>query len=221
MLQASLRHIRNLSIPGSKIPDWFTSEIITFSDRKNRAIKGVIIGVVVSLNHQIPDACRDQFPAIVDIQAQILKLDYPIFTTALPLFGVPNTDEDQFHLCRYPVDNPLVSQLKFGYKIEVKRRDPPYMKGVELKKYGIYLVYEGDDDYEGDEKSLSDSQQSLSEKLAKYFNTFEEKEDYPADCEADRKEHEIEEIQGQHFIWQLALASLLLIFFLLLVVYIW
>ncbi|XP_015900999.3 disease resistance protein RUN1 [Ziziphus jujuba] len=172
----SLRKIRNLSMPGSRIPDWLSQDVIKVSEHINRAIKGVVIGVVVSLNHQVQDDSRDQLPAIVDIQAKILKLDFPIFTTALNLVGVPSTDEDQVHLCRYPVDHPLVSQLKDGYNIQVTKRDPPRTKGIELKKSGIYLVYEGDDDYEGDEESLPGHQQSISEKLAKFCKSLEEDE---------------------------------------------
>ncbi|KAK9935594.1 hypothetical protein M0R45_022691 [Rubus argutus] len=168
-----LRKIRNLSMPGSKIPDWFSQDVVTFSERQNRALKSVIICVVVSLNHQTPDDPREELPAVVDIQAKILILDFPTFTTTLILSGVPNTNEDQFHLCRYPIEHPLVSQLKHGYKILVARREPPYMAGVELKKWGVYLVYEGDDDYEGDEESLNESQQSLSEQLANFFSSFE------------------------------------------------
>ncbi|KAL6189785.1 hypothetical protein ACLB2K_036187 [Fragaria x ananassa] len=173
VVESYLRKIRNLSMPGSKIPDWFSQEMVTFSKRGNRPLKSVIICVVVSLNHQIPDDLREELPAVVDIQAQILILDSPTFTRTLILSGVPNTNDDQFHLCRYPIDHPLVSQLKDGYKIHVKRREPPYVKGVELKKWGLYLIYEGDDDYEGDEESLNESQQSLSEQLANFFSTFE------------------------------------------------
>ncbi|TQD73153.1 hypothetical protein C1H46_041321 [Malus baccata] len=139
-----------------------------------RVLPDSVAGVVVSLNQQIPDEIREELPAIVDILAKILVVDFPTFTSALNLRGVPNTNEDQFHLCRYPTCHPLVSQLKEGYKIHVTRRDPPLMKGVELKKWGIRLVYEDDDDYQGDEESLNESQQSLSEKLAKFFGSFEE-----------------------------------------------
>ncbi|KAI5352525.1 hypothetical protein L3X38_005416 [Prunus dulcis] len=174
LAKSYMRKIRNLSIPGSKIPDWFSQDLVTFSERKNRVLKSVIIGVVVSLNQQIPDDMREELPAIVDILAQILILDFSTFTSALILLGVPNTNEDQVHLCRYPTHHPLVSQLKDGYKIRVIRREPPMMKGVELKKWGIHLVYEGDDDYEGDEESLNESQQSHSEKMARFFSSFED-----------------------------------------------
>ncbi|CAL2231546.1 unnamed protein product [Prunus armeniaca] len=174
LAKSYMRKIRNLSMPGSKIPDWFSQDVVTFSERKNRVLKSVIISVVVSLNQQIPDDMRDEVPAIVDILAQILILDFPTFTSALNLLGVPNTNEDQVHLCRYPIHHPLVSQLKDGYNIRVIRREPPMMKGVELKKWGIHLVYEGDDEYEGDEESLNESQQSLSEKMARFFSSFEE-----------------------------------------------
>jgi hypothetical protein len=51
-------------MPGRKIPDWFSKEVVRFSERKNRKIKGVLVGVVVSLNHQIPDDLRDQLPSM-------------------------------------------------------------------------------------------------------------------------------------------------------------
>ncbi|CAL2231556.1 unnamed protein product [Prunus armeniaca] len=174
LAKSYMTKIRNLSIPGSKIPDWFSQDVVTFSERKNRVLKSVIIAVVVSLNQQIPDDTREELPAIVDILAQILVLDLSIFCSALILLGVPNTNEDQVHLCRYPIHHPLVSKLKDGYNIRVIRREPPKMKGVELKKWGIHLVYEGDDEYEGDEESLNESQQSLSEKMARFFSSFEE-----------------------------------------------
>ncbi|KAI5352521.1 hypothetical protein L3X38_005412 [Prunus dulcis] len=174
LAKSYMRKIRNLSIPGSKIPDWFSQDVVTFSERKNRVLKSVIIGVVVSLNQQIPDDMREELPAIVDILAQILRLDFSPFTSALNLLGVPNTNEDQVHLCRYTTHHPLLSHLKDGYKIRVMRREPPMMKGVELKKWGIHLVYEGDDDYEGDEESLNESQQSHSEKMARFFSSFED-----------------------------------------------
>ena len=174
LFQGSLRNIRNISLPGSKIPSWFSQEMVTYSERRNHSIKAVILGVVVSLNHDIPSVLRNQNPAIVDIQAKILKLDRPIFTTTLILLGVPNSNQDQFHFCRYPADHPLVSCLVDGYQIEVTKRNPPVDPGVELKKCGIYLVYEGDDNYDGDEDSLNESQQSVSQKLAKFFQTYGE-----------------------------------------------
>nr|XP_023884808.1 TMV resistance protein N-like [Quercus suber] len=95
----SLRNIRNLSMPGSKIPRWFSQEAVRFTNLKNREIKGVIIGVVVSLNQEISDDLRYRLPAIVDIQAEIRKLDYWIYKTTLHLNGIPKTNEDQIHLC--------------------------------------------------------------------------------------------------------------------------
>ncbi|KAJ6765029.1 LEUCINE-RICH REPEAT-CONTAINING [Salix koriyanagi] len=54
-----LRNIRNLSMPGSKLPDWFSQEsVVHFSERKNRTIKAVIVCVVVSLDHEIPEDLR-------------------------------------------------------------------------------------------------------------------------------------------------------------------
>ncbi|KAM6592986.1 hypothetical protein CsatA_000689 [Cannabis sativa] len=170
-----LRNIRSLSMPGSKIPNWFCQDVVTFSERKNRPIKSVTIGVVVSLNLENQDDMIHQLPGIVDIQARILKQDLPIFTTTLILGGLPKRSEDQLHLCRFSKDNPLVTQLKTGFKIHVTVRNPPIIKGVELKKWGICLAYEDDDDYEGNEEYLSGiGRESISEKLAKFFNTYEE-----------------------------------------------
>ncbi|KAK7848038.1 tmv resistance protein n [Quercus suber] len=172
----SLRNMRNLSMPGSKIPSWFSQKEVRFTNLRNREINGVIIGVVVSLNQQVSDDLRYRLPAIVDIQAEILKQNSYVYKTTLNLNGVPKTNEDQIHLCRYPSDRPIVWSLKDGYKIQVITRTPPIMKGVELKNWGIYLVFDGDDDYEGDEESLNESQQSISERLATFFNTFEEED---------------------------------------------
>nr|POF02200.1 disease resistance protein tao1 [Quercus suber] len=111
-----LRNIRTLSMPGSRIPDWFQAGV-RFSEHKNREIKAVIICVVVSLDLQIPDDLRDQLPIIA-----------------------------------------------------------------------------GDDDYEGDEESLDESQLSISEKLSKFFSRLEE-EDHTSqsDCVVESQVQAIEE----------------------------
>ncbi|XVF84841.1 hypothetical protein PTKIN_Ptkin17bG0072000 [Pterospermum kingtungense] len=121
LLQVYLKSLRNLSMPGSKIPDWFSQDGVTFSSQKNRDLKGVIIAVVVCLNHHIPDELRYQVPAVVDILAQIFNGDKAIYTTTLYLMGVPKTNEDHVHLCRYPAYHPFVSMLKDGFKIRVSR----------------------------------------------------------------------------------------------------
>lgn len=163
-------------MPGREIPDWFSPEMVRFTERRTRKIKGVIIGIVLSLNHQVPDEMRYQLPSIVDIQAKILSPNETLLTTTLDLQGVPKTNEYQVHLCRYPEFRPLVSMLKDGYRIQVTKRNPPIVKGVEVKQCGIYLVYENEDDYDGDEESLDVSQQSVSEKLARFFSSFQEDE---------------------------------------------
>ncbi|KAG4159307.1 hypothetical protein ERO13_D02G167900v2 [Gossypium hirsutum] len=181
-----LKNLRNLSMPGSRIPDWFTQDMVTFSSHKTRDLTGVIIAVVVSINHHNPDELRYQLPVVPDVEAQIFNGEEAIMTTALNLIGVPRTNLDNVHLCRYP----LVSMLKDGFKIKVTRRNPPYVPGIELKKAGIFLVYENDDDYGGDEDSLDENQQSVSEKLAKFFSSLEENDgiDHQSNCS-----HEIEE----------------------------
>ncbi|KAL5761915.1 hypothetical protein ACOSP7_018179 [Xanthoceras sorbifolium] len=190
--KARLKKLNNLSMPGSKIPGWFSQEVV-FSKRKNRELKGVIIAVVVSLSNEISDDLRYQLPAIVDIQARILAQNKPKLTTALHLLGVPKTNQDQVHLCRYPAFNPLVSMLEDGYKIQVILQNPPFLKGVEQKKCGIYLVFENDDDYDGDEESLNENQQSVSEKLAKFFGSFE---DDQVPESAHQVEQEVQKMEG-------------------------
>lgn len=163
-------------MPGSEIPDWFSPEMVKFSERRNHQIKGVIIGIVVSLNHQVPDEMRYRLPSIVDIQAKILLQNKTLLTTTLDLQGVPRTNEDQVYLCRYPAFRPLVSMLKDGCTIQVGKRNPAFLQGVDLKQCGIHLVYEDDDDYDGDEESLDESQHTVSEKLARFFRSSQEDE---------------------------------------------
>ena len=91
--------MRNLSMPGSKIPSWFSQKEVRFTNLRNHEIKGVIIGVVFSLNQQVSDDLRSRLPAIVDIQAEILKQSSYVYKTTLNLNGVPKTNEDQIHLC--------------------------------------------------------------------------------------------------------------------------
>ncbi|KAG2707348.1 hypothetical protein I3760_05G144800 [Carya illinoinensis] len=173
--KVSLRNLRSLSMPGNKIPARFSEEV-RFSEHKNHDIKGVIIGVMVSLNPQISDDLRDQLPALPCVRANIVKLNKLLFSTMPELKGVPKTNEDHIYLFRYPDCHPLVSKLRDGYDINVREQKPPFIKGVEVKKCGLYLIFEGDDDYEGDEESLDKSQLSISEKLAKFFSSPEDED---------------------------------------------
>ena len=189
-----MRNIRTLSMPGSKIPDWFSREVVRFSERKNLKIKGVIICVVVSLDLQIQDDLRDQDPIIAGIEAILVKINKPLYTTMLELKGVPKTHEDHLYLCRFPDCHPIVSKLKDGYEINVIEYDPPIIKGLRLKRSGIYLVFEGDDDYVGDEESLDESQLSISEKLSKFFSCLaEEDHTSQSDCVVESQVQAIEE----------------------------
>lgn len=174
-MQVALKHLFNLSVPGSILPDWFVQQIPRFSNPRNREIKGIIIGVVVSLDQQARDSFRDKLPATVDIQAKIFRLDdpKPIHYTTLKLIGVPDTNEDQLYLCRYQEFHGLVFMLKEGDKIQIAMRETPYFNGLILKKYGIHLIFEYDDDNDDDdEESLDESQQSVSWKLAKFIGSL-------------------------------------------------
>lgn len=169
-----MRNIRYLSIPGSKIPDWFSQAEVSYSERRNYEIKAVLVCAVISLDHQIQDDLRDEIPALPAIQARMSKPNKPLCVSTLDSMGVPKTNADQIHLCRYPDCHPLVFRLKDGFKVEVMAPDPPIIKGVQVKKCGIHLVFENDDDYIGNEELLDESQLSLSAKLAKFFQSNEE-----------------------------------------------
>ena len=175
-MQLALKNLYNLSVPGSEIPDWFTPEVVRYLKPKNRVIKAVIVGVIVSVNHQIPDDLRDQLPVVAGIEIKILRVNKPepVYRTGPFLAGVPKNDDDHFYLCRYLDYHPLVSLLQEGDKVQVAMQDPPCVKGVQLKKWGIHLVFEYDDDYVGDEKSLHESEQSVSQKLATFMGSSED-----------------------------------------------
>ncbi|XP_065860930.1 disease resistance protein RPV1 [Euphorbia lathyris] len=173
--KVGLKRLFNLSIPGKVVPDWFVEQIPRFATPKNRDIKGIIIGVVISLDQQTTDRFRDKLPAIVDIQAKVLRVQEAIYTTTLKLIGVPNTNEDQLYLSRYPDFRQLVLMLKQGDKLEIAMREKPYFDGLRLKKYGIHLIFENDDDFDDDEdeESLDESQRSVSWKLANFIGSLE------------------------------------------------
>lgn len=149
-------------------------EIPCFANRKNYSIKGIIIGVVFSLDQSNQDTFRDKLPGNVDIRARIIRSDGSSYATVLDLRGVSNTDEDQLHLCRYADFSKLVKILKEGDKLQIETRETPYFNGLTLKKYGFHLVFENDDDFdeEDDEESLDEHQQSVSMKLVKFIGSL-------------------------------------------------
>ncbi|KAL9246455.1 hypothetical protein vseg_019987 [Gypsophila vaccaria] len=167
--KVTLRNLTNLSVPGSEIPDWFTQEAVNFAPRPNLAIKSVLVAVVISVDVQKLNDIYAKLPNIMGIQARILRQNMPpIFTTTLNLAGVPRTLEDQLYLCRFKSYNPLVLLLKGGDTIQMIQKSEAG-HGVELKKWGIFLVFENEDDYEGDEDSLPVTQQSVTQLLVRFF----------------------------------------------------
>ncbi|KAL9678821.1 hypothetical protein QQ045_016672 [Rhodiola kirilowii] len=174
--KASLRRLRNFCIPAGEIPSWFIKEVPYFTRIKHRNIKAVLIGVVISLDQQQHDNYRDKLPAIVDIKAKIFRFNdsNPVYTTVLYLMGVPDTNEDQLYMCRYTEVTPLVLMLKEGDRVEIAVQENPRFNGLSLKKYGIHLIYDKDDDIgdNQDEDWLDESEQSISHKLAAFFNSL-------------------------------------------------
>ncbi|KAI8007765.1 Plant intracellular Ras-group-related LRR protein 4 [Camellia lanceoleosa] len=120
---SNLENLRNLNLANCEkltgIPDWFTRDKVSYSKPKNRVIKAVIVGIVVSIDHSIQDDLRDQSPVVAGILITILRLNVPIFNIAPLLEGVPKTDEDHYYWCRYENHTPLVLFLKDGDKIRV------------------------------------------------------------------------------------------------------
>ncbi|KAF5945305.1 hypothetical protein HYC85_015533 [Camellia sinensis] len=174
---------------------------VSYSKPKNRVIKAVIVGIVVSIDHSIRDDLRDQSPVVAGILITILRLNKPIFNTAPLLEGVPKTDEDHFYLCRYENYNPLVLFLKDGDKIRVATQNPSPVKGVHLKKCGIHLVFENDDDYVGDENFLREDQQSVSQKLTTFMGSSEEdKQTLDPISKVEREKPERKQRDGNSFV---------------------
>ncbi|XP_020233194.1 protein SUPPRESSOR OF npr1-1, CONSTITUTIVE 1 isoform X1 [Cajanus cajan] len=173
--KVALRNLQNLSMPGSKLPEWFSGQTISFSKPKNLELKGVIVGVVLSINHgiDIPNMKREHMPGVVDVQANVLKQGKTLFSTVLNIRGVPRTDEEHIHLCRFHDYHQLIAFLKDADALCVSKRNPPFDKGLELKKCGVHIIFEGDDDYDGGEESLDKGLQSISEKLANFFSSDE------------------------------------------------
>ncbi|CAN7043340.1 unnamed protein product, partial [Brassica oleracea var. botrytis] len=175
--KVSLKMMVNLSLPGNRILDWFSQSALTFSPQPSRELRGVIMAVVVAINQ---DRIDDYLlPDVMEVQAQILKLDSPTYTHTLHLSGAPRTSDDQLHICRYPTLHPMVWKFRDGYTIQVVKREPPFKEGVELKMHGIHLVYEGGDDFKGEEHVLNETQLTVSQKLANFFRSFEEGEASP------------------------------------------
>ncbi|XP_027361463.1 TMV resistance protein N-like isoform X2 [Abrus precatorius] len=163
-----LKKLQILIMPGNTVPDWFTAEPVVFSKRRNRELKGIICFGVLSFNN-IPENRREELQ-LVDVQGKIFNMTDNVYSTTFRLLGVPRTNEEHIFLRRFGVQSSLVFELKDKYTLHLTKRNPPFVEGLELKNCRIHLVFEGDDDYEEDEGSLDESQYSVSQKLAKFFN---------------------------------------------------
>ncbi|KAL2344246.1 hypothetical protein Fmac_005531 [Flemingia macrophylla] len=174
--KVAFRNLQNLSMPGGKLPEWFSGQTVRFSKPKNLELKGVFVGVVLSINHKIdiPNVNRDDLPGVIDVEANVLKQGKTLFRTTLIIPRVPRTDEENIHLCRFHDYHPLIAFLKDADTFCLSKKIPPFDMGLELKKCGVHLIFEGDDDYVGGEESLDKSLQSFSEKLANFFSNYED-----------------------------------------------
>ncbi|XP_058747565.1 disease resistance protein RPV1-like isoform X2 [Vicia villosa] len=187
--KVALRNFQNLSMPGTKLPEWFSGETVGFSKRKNLELTGVVVGVVFSINHNKKNI---QTHGVFDVQANVLKSGKLTLSSGLYIAGVPRTDEPHIYLGRYHDYHALVSDLKDADTVSVTKRSPPFDERFELIKCGIHLIFEGGDDYEGDEESLDKGLQSVSERMARFFNTYEEVVDNTYDEVVDATESEDE-----------------------------
>ncbi|XP_058764877.1 disease resistance protein RPV1-like [Vicia villosa] len=187
--KVALRNFQNLSMPGTKLPEWFSGETVGFSKLKNLELTGVVVGVVFSINHNNKNI---QTHGVFDVQANVLKSGKLTLSSGLYIAGVPRTDEPHIYLGRYHDYHALVSDLKDADTVSVTKRSPPFDERFELIKCGIHLIFEGDDDYEGDEESLDKGLQSVSERMARFFNTYDEGVDNTYDEVVDATESEDE-----------------------------
>ncbi|CAL5196970.1 unnamed protein product [Lathyrus oleraceus] len=169
--KVALRNFQNLSMPGTKLPEWFSGGTVSFTKRKNLELTSVVVGVIFSINHNNKNI---QIPDVVDIQAKVLKLGEQVFSSVLFIGGVPRTNEPQIHLRRFHDYHALRRELNEADTVCVTKRSTPFDERLELLKSGIHLIFEGDDDYEGDEESLDKGLQSISERMARFFNTYDE-----------------------------------------------
>jgi hypothetical protein len=204
-------------MPGNKLPEWFSAETVSFSKRKNLELTSVVVGVIVSINHNIDIPIkREEMPGIIDVEASVFKLGKRIFNTTLNILGVPRTNVDHIHLCRFQNYHQLVAFLKDADTFCVTARNPPFDKGLKLKKCGVHLIFEGDDDYEGEEESLDVGLHSVSERLARFFNTCDEGVDVTYETESDDKfQHELEQEKEEHGIRLLSVKGNSILLFLL------
>ncbi|GAA0149286.1 hypothetical protein LIER_08505 [Lithospermum erythrorhizon] len=171
--KVALKNIRYVCVPGSRIPSWFIQEVPRYSIRKNLELKSVIIGLVVSLDQDVQDDFRTKVPAIIDIQAKIIRQGDPRYTTVLYLLGVPDTSEDQLYFCRFHDYNRLLLMLEDGDEIRVSKLEIPRFKGLNLKQCGLHMVFENEDDYDDNDDALFDEpQQSVSRRLANFFKSM-------------------------------------------------
>ncbi|XP_058747554.1 disease resistance protein RPV1-like isoform X2 [Vicia villosa] len=186
--KVALRNLQNLTMPGTKLPEWFSGETVSFSKRKNLELTSVVVGVIFSINHNKKDIPT---PGVLDVQANVLKSGRQIFSSGLNIWGVPRTDEPHVHLQRFHDYHQLVAFLKDADTVSVTKRSPPIDERFEMIKCGIHLIFEGEDDYEGDEESLDKGLQSVSERMAMFFNTYGEGVD--ATESEDKCQHELEQ----------------------------
>lgn len=169
-----MKNLRTLSIPGSDIPDWFAPDVASVSKGENLVIKAVMIGVVVSINHHTGDELREGPSSLQGVKAKIIRMKREEFEIDLVPTGMSKTDEDNLYLIRYSQFDLLVSKLKDRDQIQVAMANPPMIRGLELKKSGIHLIFGNDDDYDEDEGSLDDSLHTVSGKIARFFGSSEE-----------------------------------------------
>ncbi|CAL5391065.1 unnamed protein product [Camellia sinensis] len=88
-----------------------------------------------------------------------------------------------------------------GDKIRVATQNPSPVKGLHLKKCGIHLVFENDDDYVDDENFMREGQQSVSQKLMTFMGSSEEdKQTLDPISEVEREKPKRKQRDGNSFV---------------------
>ncbi|CAN6453196.1 unnamed protein product [Victoria cruziana] len=167
----TLQKLEILTFPGSKIPSWLTHqesfcEIPKPSDPnlKLRALFLCFVYAVQEVEIELQD-----LPSIPDIQIKFMVDNKHVFATTPKIPGVPKAHEDQVYFCHFKENGRELYFLRNGGRIEVVKRSPPMIRGVQLKKVGFRVLYKSRETTPAEEAS---EKESIFQSLAESFSSL-------------------------------------------------